>query len=936
MPKAAVLQGSFNSGELSPLLYGRTEAPAYKKGLDTCLNYIPTLQGPLSRRPGSKFLNAVKDSTKPPVLVPFQFSLTQAYILEFGDGYIRFYANNGQIVTTADAYKVRGIYGFGHFVFYATRHTNTNLDINSQPIESILSSTAVPSGSILELQSPYSYADLSTIKWTQNADTLYLTHPSYPPYKLQREGQEFWSLSQVYFQDGPYLPLNSYAKFADSTNVTLHLETTSAPRPIQTGPSYVISGMVTDPLGTGAIQVTTSTDHTYINGQKIFISGVVGTTEANNWTIVSNPTHPTYWKINVTSSTTFVLIGSTFTNAYVSDGATFPALFWDSAEATKNSTVDPNQYRSIALDIGGARYWATFFTNSCVCASIMNSLLGNGPPSSGGSGVEFPSTDVATSWQMGVWCPALGFPSCATFHQNRLALAGTPNFPQEVDLSNTGSYELFSPSNATTLAVADNNALQFTLSSDQSNQLQWLKSTAQALLAGSANAEWAMSPSSLSDALTPTNFNAQQTSFYGSANIDAVLMGNAAIYIQRGQRKVREMNFFFQVGTFRSTDLTELSEHITNPGITKIVVQKETQPLLWATRSDGALLSMIYNRDDVSIQAGWTRHLLAGQSDSSGTQPVVQSMAIIPSTDLTFDQLWMTVLRYINGTNVVCIEYLTKIYDDLTLQEDAFQCDCGGTYDVPKTITGISTANPAVVTSNSHGFSNGDKVRIVSVVGLGKTTTDINGNRTTTNLVNETTFVVAGVATNTFQLNDFSGNAIDSTTYGAYVSGGQVRKLVSTISNLTWLEGETVGVLTDGGIHPDCVVSNTGAITLNYPAAKVQIGYRFKSQGKLLRAEAGAADGTSIGKTRRTTRAAIQMHRIGDMSLGTSFDQLIPLEFPRADSQKADEATPLFSGIVRDGLESAIDFESQVCFEQSSMLPGSVQSITSFVEEQDV
>lgn len=75
-----------------------------------------------------------------------------------------------------------------------------------------------------------------------------------------------------------------------------------------------------------------------------------------------------------------------------------------------------------------------------------------------------------------------------------------------------------------------------------------------------------------------------------------------------------------------------------------------------------------------------------------------------------------------------------------------------------KTITGITQANPAVVTSTAHGYSNGDVVYIASVVGM----TEVNGYY----------FTVAGVTANTFQL-----SGIDSTAYTAYTSGGQVARL---------------------------------------------------------------------------------------------------------------------------------------------------------------
>jgi hypothetical protein len=70
-----------------------------------------------------------------------------------------------------------------------------------------------------------------------------------------------------------------------------------------------------------------------------------------------------------------------------------------------------------------------------------------------------------------------------------------------------------------------------------------------------------------------------------------------------------------------------------------------------------------------------------------------------------------------------------------------------------KTITAVTQANPAVVTSNAHGLLEGDIVTIAAVVGM----TQLNGK----------TFIVANPSTNTFEL-----FGVDSTAYGAYTSGG--------------------------------------------------------------------------------------------------------------------------------------------------------------------
>jgi hypothetical protein len=78
--------------------------------------------------------------------------------------------------------------------------------------------------------------------------------------------------------------------------------------------------------------------------------------------------------------------------------------------------------------------------------------------------------------------------------------------------------------------------------------------------------------------------------------------------------------------------------------------------------------------------------------------------------------------------------------------------------DAIKTITGVTAADPAVVTSTAHGLSNGDEVYVSGVVGM----TQLNGR----------SFLIANVATNTFELKGLNGVDVDASAYTAYSSGG--------------------------------------------------------------------------------------------------------------------------------------------------------------------
>ena len=183
MPKASPAQTNFTAGELSPRLEGRIDLSKYFNGARTLLNMIPQQQGGAQRRSGFRFVSEAKDSAKRTALLPFEFNVEQAYILEFGDFYCRFYRNHGQIV-----------------------------DVE---------------GAVYEISTPYAQHDLfdsdgrCLIKTAQSADVLYLCHPSYPPYTLSRTGHTNWSIQKLAFTDGPYLSTNSSSVTLTSSSGTV-------------------------------------------------------------------------------------------------------------------------------------------------------------------------------------------------------------------------------------------------------------------------------------------------------------------------------------------------------------------------------------------------------------------------------------------------------------------------------------------------------------------------------------------------------------------------------------------------------------------------------------------------------------------------------------------------------------------------------------------
>jgi hypothetical protein len=102
----------------------------------------------------------------------------------------------------------------------------------------------------------------------------------------------------------------------------------------------------------------------------------------------------------------------------------------------------------------------------------------------------------------------------------------------------------------------------------------------------------------------------------------------------------------------------------------------------------------------------------------------------------------------------------------------------------------------------------------------------------------------------------------------------------------------------------------------------------------MLRLNAGAADGTAIGKTQRTHRIGVMLHRSLGLKIGTSFDSLDELTF-RTAADNMGRAPALFTGIKSEELEADYDFENQLCFRSDQPLPSMLLALMPQMHTQD-
>ena len=163
---------NFNGGEVSPYLYAREDVDGiYNKSCLKMENFIPLPYGGATRRPATKFLG--ESNSGKVRLIPFTFSVSENYLLEFGNQYIRVWKND-------------------------LPHTTGNSEII--------------------LGTPYSVNDLDDIKFAQSADILFLVHQDHPPQQLKRLSDTNWSFSEV---DWTFPPM-----MQENTDVTHFITTT--------------------------------------------------------------------------------------------------------------------------------------------------------------------------------------------------------------------------------------------------------------------------------------------------------------------------------------------------------------------------------------------------------------------------------------------------------------------------------------------------------------------------------------------------------------------------------------------------------------------------------------------------------------------------------------------------------------------------------------
>lgn len=517
--------------------------------------------------------------------------------------------------------------------------------------------------------------------------------------------------------------------------------------------------------------------------------------------------------------------------------------------------------------------------------------------------------------------PTLAFPGSVTFFDKRLVWGNNADHPDRLWFSRAGDFEDHHVSDP----IIDTDPFVRTIAANAVAHISWLSGQHE-LLVGTLGGVFVVRPGNRDEPISPDNATAKPHTSLGTAPVQPIPAGDRTVFIDRYRQSIQSIAYDIMSEKYKGTDMTIFGEHL-GAGVKGLDFSERPDPMVWVWREDGALLSMTFAPDHEVF--AWSSHRLGG--GFRGGAPKVDGLAVTPTED--GGTVWLLVWRTVNGAEVCHVEVLDPPQrypeksdfswapeaDVLGLwtealadeQQFAFFVDSGLSLDRPIAITGISRANPGVVTAPGHGLINGDRVRLRGVVGM----TEVNGGR----------YTVASATTDTFAL-----SGVDTSSFAAYATGGEARKLETVVTGLGHLEGLTVAILVDGAVHPSRVVAN-GQVTLDRAAAVVHAGLPYSTRIETLPWEEPLASGPPDRRKKRVVGVTVLfLHTMG-ASAGTPGGYLETIPY-RRDGDVMDAPPPLFSGKKSVRLQDPWDEMATMVIRQELPLPMNVLAVVAQID----
>lgn len=885
MARQIALQASFAGGEISPRLYGRSDIVKYQTGAEIIENFVVRPEGGLMRRPGTRYAGDAKSSSSASRLVSFIFSTEQAYVIEFGNLYARFWKPYGVItnesnsitgITKAnpavvtysgadnfangDRIIITGVVGMtelnGREFEVASVNTGANtfqlLGVNSTSYGTYTSGGTA--AKIVQITTPYTTAELATLTFAQSADTLWIAHENHLPATLTRTSDVAWTLADISISNGPFTSLN--------TDVTKSL-------------LLEITGTNYDPGDTGTMRASND----------IFTANDVGSFfYIEEQYYADKAVSP--WAADVATGTTLGAQVSSNGNVYELSGA---------GSGANSGTVAPSHISGEAWDgpttgTASRRQWrylhsryvilqVTAYTDAKTVSVELMTRCPNGldPDTksingavNNGAGLIQISTNTDHGYGLGDWVRITGVSGTTEANGNwRITNVTATTF----DLEGSAFVNVY--------VAGGDTAKRFASFKWRKSAFSISRGYPRAVTLHEQRLCWAgtdlepfgvwMSrsgdfynhlPGTLDDDAIQYNIAAPQVNVirwmessdnlligtvaqefaaYGGGLGDPITPSNTRITPQSNEgssatqpiRSGSDVIYINRSGRkIYAMDFDTQGNHYASVDLTELAVHLTTNQtftrIAWARNPSSVLWAL---RSDGLLCSltyrrdqqvwAWARHPL-----SDG---IVESIAVIPTQDGTADDLWLIVKRTVNGSERRYVEYLAQPFE-------------------PETDT--DTLDMSFMDSALR----------------------------------------------------YQGSA------------------ANTLSGLFHLEGKTVKIVKNGALHPDRTVSN-GTITLDSTTTDAWVGLSYTSKLRTLRHEIPAVTGTLQGKTKRISRATVRVLNSLGGQVSDDFETTWENLLHRGMSDLMDQPPKLKTGDYDVDVSSDYDTTGRLTIRQTEPLP---------------
>lgn len=917
MPLLDDIQYGFSAGEISPTIIGRGDLDKYDLGLALARNCFIDPRGGLSSRPGTIFVDYVKEDDKPTKFFQFKFApaLESTYVMLFGHNYIRFIQDGAYVlepaktvtgVSSADPGVVTAAaHGYANGDWIKLFEVNGPIELNQQTyvvagvttntfqlkdtfgndVDTTVLDAYISGGKayrIYTVTTTYDADDLDVLRAHQSRSQITLTHPLYKPRALVRVSDTNWTITDLAFGNNMAVP----------GSLAITPSTTAA-----AGVGFTVTAI--DAQGNESLpaQYVFRTD-------VVNIVTVAGSSLKFSWAAVPGAVHYRVYRTQVVPTGTDITRSQPL--GFV--GIAFGPEFVDN-NIVPNFSETPPMYNNpfadgaieyIEVTSGGTGYSRT----STVSASVGTGFVGNAIVSNGGvllgivvikggSGYTGTTTLSVTGGTgatvvIDLSPPTGNNPAVSNVFQQRQVFAATENNPLTVWGSRPGKFSNFDGS----LVTVANDAYSFELDSEEVAPIRHLLSARQGLVLISQAGIWQLSSSD--GVVRATDALADPQSYVGCSLVPPLTIDTDVVYIEAKGQTVRMLTWSDYQKLYAAQDLSVLSSHLmtSTKQITRWAYASDPFKLIHGIRSDGAMLTMTLLKEQnvFAWTQNWTKGLYLDtlSMQEGGT-----------------DTVYLMIQRFINGRWTKMVEKVAS--RNFAHVEEGWFVDSGlaNTINTPDaTLTpAASSGNGVIFTAGSAVF---DPVDVGSIIRVGGGMAEITA-------FTDTTHVVCSIIR---PITDVIQEDPLNTPIGANPGEWSMDEPITSVGGLGHLEGQSVQILADGAVLPAKTVIG-GRIELGVPATRIIVGLGYRAIAETL--PPISEQSVIEDKRKRGVRTAARLHESRGLKTGSDLRYLKELK-ERTD-ERYGEATLAKTGMVVATIDDVFGLNGTMFYVQDYPLP---------------